>query len=273
MKDIILKQCDHQNCGLGASHTKLFSEQHAHCRDHSTLNEYSRKKSLPACTVINCWKNAYFIDNTDINVYPIRCYSHRFYDDIELVYKQCPRCKDKLYFPINRELCMNCGLYRGKTLYRFKETMVKYMLQSNGIAAVYDKAIVEYGSEKRPDFLIQTNFGYIILEVDEHQHKKYNIASESNRMQILYFDIKLLNPYAQVLFIRYNPNHYISQSDVVAPIQNVYRLTYLHNLLQYLIPLTTIGCEQGKIMLYYDGFNNNPIIEPIIYFDPISPFK
>lgn len=263
MADIILKQCDYYNCSLGASHNKLFSEQRTHCRDHSTLNEYSCKKSPPTCTVINCSKNAYFIDPTDINVYPIRCYTHRFTGDIELVYKQCHRCKDKLYFPSNIEVCMNCGLYRAKTLYRFKETMVKYMLQSNGITAIYDKPIVTNGSEKRPDFLIQTAFGYIILEVDEHQHKKYDTTHEINRMHILYLDVKLLNPQAQVLFIRYNPDNYINQNPLRHHQRS--RLTYLYNLLQYLIPLTTIGCNQGKIMLYYNGFNDTPEIEPIIH--------
>jgi len=62
---------------------------------------------------------------------------------------------------------------------------------------------------------------------------------------------------------RYNPDNYINQNPLRHHQRS--RLTYLYNLLQYLIPLTTIGCNQGKIMLYYNGFNDTPEIEPIIH--------
>lgn len=216
----------------------------------------------PKCNVINCQNIAYFIDPEDAKIYPIRCHIHKFHNDIELVKKLCIDCEKESYFPENRQSCMNCGKYCKLAFWHFKEFKIKYLLQSNGILFIHDKIISLFGSRKRPDFLIQSNFGYIILEVDEGQHKGkgYTKEEETNRMQILNDDVKLLNPSAQVLFIRYNPDKYVSDLQH----SSEQRLYYLYNLLIHFIGLPNIGISVGKLTLYYDGFNGNPEIDPTL---------
>ena len=66
------------------------------------------------------------------------------------------------------------------------------------------------GSAYRPDFLINSVFGKIVLECDEFQHKNYNLKNfeEQNRMETIYKDIQILSKKEEVLFIRYHPDDY-----------------------------------------------------------------
>lgn len=91
---------------------------------------------------------------------------------------------------------MHCGIYRERILHHFKEHMVKYFFQSNNILFIHKKPISASGSKYRPDFLIKSNFGYIIVEVDEHQHKteQYTMEKETFRMCMIYKDIQIINP-------------------------------------------------------------------------------
>jgi ribosomal protein L37E len=212
--------------------------------------------------MIKCPNQAIYVDADDINIYPVRCEVHKLSTDIKLTHKRCSNCEHDLYFPERREFCMNCGLYREKRLYHFKEQMVKEFLKSNGIQFIYDKRVDINGSMFRPDFLITTKFGYIVVEVDEYQHKSsdYNIKHEEYRMRRIYFDIqnhKGLNK--ELLFIRFNPDNYEGQN-----INSKQRLEYLYTLIKYFEIIDTIGVSIGKIYLYYDGFAGNNIkIEPI----------
>lgn len=138
--------------------------------------------------------------------------------------------------------------------------MVKYFFESNNISFTHNKPISLKGSIYRPDFSKEVQFGYLI-EVDEHQHKtrNYNQCNEIIRIKTRYQDIQLVKPGAQVLFIRFNPDeHDGMQSEIKG------RYNYLYTIVMHFIGQSTIGMPLGKIMLYYDEFNGNPIIEPII---------
>ena len=75
----------------------------------------------------------------------------------------------------------------------------------------HDKVVAGGCSKKRPDFLITTFWGYIILEIDEFQHnrKTYPCECEVNRMKEIYFDCGVKH----LLFIRYNPDSYKTIDD------------------------------------------------------------
>jgi len=254
----VSKKCNYPGCNNIYYYAKLYSKNGTHCREHSTMNQYSIPKLTPRCSVINCQTIPYFIDANDTNIYPARCHDHKFPTDIEMVKRNCPSCQDSLYFPFDKMVCMECGQYRKQVPCRSKEVKIKYFLQSNNIPHINNKQITKLGSTKRPDFLINSKFGYIILEVDEDKHRGYDSLDETHRMEILYNDIKLINPEAQVLFIRYNPDKYRGlQHD------EIQRVSYLHMLLIHFIELNNIGTSAGKIYLYYDGFDGQPKIQPI----------
>lgn len=79
----------------------------------------------------------------------------------------------------------------------------------------YDRRInnAEFGREG-PDLVFVSNNGthYVILEVDEKQHKSYNVECECNRM--VNIGQSLGQP---VMFIRYNPNKYKIKNNIVNP--------------------------------------------------------
>lgn len=251
--------CPQEGCNNYATYGSLYSNTPTHCRSHSDLNEYGENKRNPICSVVDCNNIAHYIDPFDQNVYPIRCFIHRFPTDMELVKRSCPNCQNEVYFPSNNKICMNCGLYRNTRLQKFKENIIKYFLQSNNISVIHNKSISHIGSKHKPDFLIMSIFGYIILEVDEDQHRYgLYVVSEINRMKSIYFNIQSINEGAQVLFVRYNPDKYKGLQQSTKE-----RHSYLYTSLCHLIKLSTIGTELAQIKLYYDKFDGKPQIIPV----------
>lgn len=223
-------------------HTLNYSQ----LREHSTLNEYSHHKKNPSCNALNCNNTAYFLDSDDINLYPVRCSEHKINTDIQLINRECSNCKELIYFPANRKICMECGQYRIRTLRCFKEHMVKYFLQSNNILFIHNRPILTNESKYRPDFLINTKFGYVIVEVDKHQHKAHSYTKENEliRMNAIYLDIQKFNPEAQVLFIRYNTDNYKG-----IQYNTQQRTHYLYNVITYFINQKDIGAKLAELYI------------------------
>jgi hypothetical protein len=260
MIDVNNTKCGGVDCIKIPSYGKLYTNKRIHCKEHSLLNHYSRDKLKPVCQVINCQNLAYYVDPVDSNVYPIHCHIHHQSNDIELVNRICPDCDEEIYFPANKEICMNCGEYRIRKINRFKETMVKHFLTSNHIPFIHDRIISQSGSLFRPDFLIWSNFGVIIVEVDERQHKResYNKDDEINRMCRICDDVQIVKPNSQVLFIRYNPDGYDGK---------VYsckeRQEYLYVIIMHFINMTSIEIPLAQLKLFYDGFIGNCEIQSL----------
>jgi hypothetical protein len=251
-------RCKSQGCVLRPSYGSLYTMKKIFCLEHSSLNHYHKDKLIPICQVIDCSNVAHFINSTDLDVYPIRCHIHKHSTDIELTLKVCSSCQEELYFPSDKKTCMNCGKYRNKKIFKLKELVVKDFLISNNISFIHDKPIIYNGSTRRPDFVIASVFGYIIVEVDEYQHDNYDKIDEINRMMEIYGYTQSLNKNFQVLFIRFNPDYYIG---LQYNLKNKYR--YLYFLIIHYINQLSIGVPLGQIKLFYDEFNGNPTIEPL----------
>jgi hypothetical protein len=262
MIDLSHYLCQEVGCDSYASYGILYSCKKIHCRTHVKLNEYSKSKLKPICTVVNCNKTAYFVDINNPDIYPVRCENHKIDTDIKLVQRHCPNCNEEVAFPSDKNICMNCGKYRtildSSFRVRFKENVIKDFLSSNNVAFVYDKQIPLSKNKHRPDFLINSNFGKIILEVDEHQHKKghnYSQESEINRMKTICDDLLTIKSDQEILFIRYNPDKYTGiQYDTKE------RMNYLYLVLTTFINRGKLGIKTGVTYLYYDGFDNTPHI-------------
>lgn len=272
MVDLTSSLCVYPNCNTRSSFHKLFSPTHLHCKEHSTLNEYSDRKYMPKCTVNSCCEKATFIDEYDKNIYPIRCSYHKLFTDIELLEKICVKCSDKLYFPHDKTVCMECGKYRIAELHHFKESMVKAYFQSNNIPFIHDKTIASSIIKYRPDFQIKVSFGYILVEIDENQHKpklrkyrtQYDLPNEIDRMRNISNDIlRLEGTNIQTLFIRFNPDSYLNSYNL--PNMDLkQRLEYLHTILNYFMRLESINMSLGCVKLFYDNFNGQPYVENLI---------
>ncbi len=261
MIDVVNRKCGIDNCRTQPSFGRLYSTINLFCHNHSSLNEYSNNKMHPVCQSFGCQNTAYFVDINDNSIYPIRCNVHKIIGDIELLYKECLNCQQSLYFPSNKNICMQCGSYRIRNNLKYKENLVKCFFESNKIPLIHNKRVSPYGSRYMPDFLIDSKFGKIIVEVDENQHTiGYDQNDEIRRMIHIYHDVQLIKPNAQVLFIRFNPDKY--KGCLRHKFKD--RYDYLYVIVTHFINEITIGLHLGKIMLYYDGFDGNPSIEPIV---------
>lgn len=255
-----VRRCKTARCTVQPSYCKLFSKNNEHCVEHATLNEYSERKRTPKCLHVNCDELAYNCDFDNVDIYPVRCNIHKLATDITLVKQQCFNCCDILFFPENMLYCMQCGCYREKRLYHFKESIVKSFLSSNCYSFTHDKVVPNSRSGFRPDFLLKCSVGYIVIEVDEWQHKRgYTKHSETGRMCAIFNDLRQNDNNCKVLFIRYNPDHY----DGVQCTSKT-RLEYLNILLLHFINVTTSDYHLGVLYLYYDGFDGTPKIEKVI---------
>ena len=131
------------------------------------------------------------------------------------------------------------------------ELIIKYLFEGSNIPFIHNKKVSPSGSKYRPDFLIKSKFGYLIVEVDEYQHKigKYSDNTEETRMINIYQDIQRFsidNPEqhskSEVLFIKYNPNNY---QGIQHDTKN--RNNYLYILVRHFMGLETINSQLGKL--------------------------
>jgi len=92
------------------------------------------------------------------------------------------------------------------TRIKYTENKMMEFLSSKNLEFVNDKTPSDGCSKKRPDFVFQTNYGVIIVENDENQHKSYPCECEQTRM------MKIHQDYGEsVHFIRFNPDRYTLQ--------------------------------------------------------------
>ena len=165
---------------------------------------------------------------------------------------KCLYCETDIHY--TDKFCSSCKQYikLGTTVkFHAKEQRIKYLLESHNIDFIHDKIVDSKCSKKRPDFNIPTSFGYIIIEVDEYQHKAKNYSSECemSRMKQIYMDLGT----PHVLFIRYNPDYYKTKMIY----KRIQREKYLMRVIykyQNISP-DTIDWNLAIIYLFYDNFD------------------
>jgi hypothetical protein len=128
-------------------------------------------------------------------------------------------CYEMAMLSPKSQLCVGCDpKYTMVKRVKMEENAVRSLLVHNGYKHfVYDRALPDNcGMTYRPDFLFEKPGFFVILEVDEHQHKTYKCAGhcicepndtpcecEYKRMR----EITFINT-IPTLFIRFNPHKY-----------------------------------------------------------------
>ena len=165
----------------------------------------------------------------------------------------CQECDSVIHY--NEDFCSKCKTevkVKTKRRKKEKEDSVNILLYGNNIDYIRDKIISGGNSKKRPDYLIHTEWGVLIVEVDEFQHrKKVYTEKELKRMRQIYGDCNCEN----VLFIRYNPDKYACGEECLNAedrenflLDTVVKYVYSGNKPEY--PLSCL-------YLFYDNFNVN----------------
>ncbi len=257
------KKCSHSGCSKRPYYGDIANGVALYCTQHklSTHIDLGHKR----CVHPDCKTSA----NFGMPGYsPEYCAQHKKPDmvsrnkKVKAEKKTCSICCIDVHY--SEQYCPSCKTYLtdGKTIKRHqKELEVKALLDEKKIAYTHDIVVKDGCSKKRPDFVIATTWGTIILEVDEHQHnrKTYTCECELTRMRQLYFDVGVEN----LLFIRYNPDTYDTMS-ADKPMPKKQRKEYLAKYLQE--RLDTPHQKLGVVYLFYDKFT--PTCVEIEAIDP-----
>ena len=180
----------------------------------------------------------------------------------------CEYCSSEIHY--TQKYCSGCKQYikRGNVTVKRqrKELRIKHLLSKSNIEFIHDKIADNKCTRRRPDFVIHTYFGILILEVDEHQHnrKNYPCECELSRMKEIYMSVGV----ERLLFVRYNPDKYKS---TVPLYKGSERETYLIKYIQeWLDPENKFKDPSkfnlGSVYLFYDGFIPSSV--EIETFDP-----
>ena len=202
-KCIYIDKETNKQCSLQASFNYKGCNKRMYCSIHKLENMINIVNKR--CIYINkktneqCFVQASF--NYKDTKTPIYCSIHKLENMININIKMCIQCGDISAKKKNKFLCYDCNPVKTKKQ-KEKENAVRDLLIKNEITFIQDKAVKKNGCLKRPDFLIECNKYYLIIEVDEYQHKEYDEEDEKHRMELIKKALEL-----PTKFIRYNPDN------------------------------------------------------------------
>jgi len=243
LKDNSKKICKFEGgCEKEATHNYKEIREPVLCKDHKIKGKMDNKKNI-TCSEDNCIKIGYLsLKKEDSERY---CNDHRTDKMYNYISKKCESCN---LFQVRKEskLCSYCNPNARK---KEKEDAVYNLLINNNIEFEHDKSIGFSCSDKafRPDFKIDCGTHFIIIEVDEKQHKYYDKRCEFVRMNNIYLTLGL-----PTIFIRFNPDKF--------KINGILNQTLLKTRLNHLlIIIKELINEQNVkfIELYYMYYNCN----------------
>ena len=184
-----------------------------------------------------------------MNSTPTHCETHKAPQHLNLVQHDCTVCR-VLDYVDDEGKCANCSDYLKKKLHLRKQRQVKMWLNLNPRLKnyqYYDRQI-EGGvcGKERPDFVWDCGTHWLILEIDERQHRTYRC--EQKRM------VKLTQTLGMpCLWVRYNPDEFKGQK---ASLKERDRRELLEKWLVECQTLTPQSSEDycRVSYLFYDGF-------------------
>lgn len=170
-------------------------------RCYSHKNEFMMRNPQNKCK--KCDKVA--ILGLSINQ-PIACEEHKEKDFINLIENKCKNCG--LFDILGKNgVCFYCVPHRKYPSHDKQNRIEKFLIQNNYIIESIDKMIDKGQCNKyRPDFVINCDSHYIVIEVDENQHVNYNSNGCDENIRMINISQSLGMP---TVFIRYNPDSYI----------------------------------------------------------------
>jgi hypothetical protein len=238
----------------------------SHCAKHKLPLMF--KKIRPVCQDESCTEIAEYGINE-----PIHCFEHQLENDLCLLGKKCIQCNR------DNELCNKDGLcltycrpteidLNIKKIIKKKEATVLSYLDKNinyNITPIDDKIIDTSCVKNRPDRVYDCGSHFVILEVDENQHKSYTNGcsydkkvQEQRRMVQIYE--ALSKGMIPVIFIRFNPDTF-RVKEKIQKINMQKRLEMLEKWLKKCIEIDIYKYKEGILIkhLYYDEYKETDI--------------
>jgi hypothetical protein len=261
--DVVSKTCLRENCDTIPVYGKPGSKKKEYCKEHAPggYMDVANKTCIQEnCTTRSSYSypgySAEYCAKHKLPRMVIHPLSHPKEEDI-----LCTICCNPIHY--NEQYCSSCKTYltlKTTVKRKQKELEVKTLLEEAEIKFTHDEIVVDGCSRKRPDFLIPTKYGTIILEVDEFQHmrKNYPCECEITRMKQIYYDVGERH----AIFIRYNPDTYKCDTNHKADKKE--RQQYLIKFISEMLDADVILQNNlAVVYLFYDHFVHPPEIERI----------
>ena len=208
MIDIDAKKCKFEGCLKHPCYNYFNKKNVLYCGEHKLINMVNIVSKK--CKFENCNKKPSF--NYDGEKEWLYCLTHKLDGMINITIYKCktPLCHTKAN-PNYDNYCLRCYTYiypdrKNLKNYKTKEqTVINYVKTTfTDLTIITDKINPDGCSKKRPDILIDLGYQIIIIEIDENQHKAYDITCENKRIM----EISQDNQHRPIIFIRFNPDSY-----------------------------------------------------------------
>jgi Holliday junction resolvase len=159
-----------------------------------------------------------------------------------------PRCKSCQLFMVKSKssLCSYCSPtspQRQKT----REMVVVNYLEENGIEFIHNTSVGYVCGNYRPDIKIDAGTHFVMIEIDEDQHRQYDKSCEIARMLNIHQAEGL-----RCVFLRYNPDVFRSKNGA----QKVHQTTRLKKLLEETVKHKQ-NIPEDEITVYRLFYNND----------------
>jgi glutaredoxin len=250
MIDVVTKRCE--ECCTPKPQYGPPRKKAVRCKKHKKPGDVRNPNAK--CSFVTDSKKCsnYALFGTGDN--PTACEDHATMEMRNLVERACVSCG--LPEVLNEAgICGVCDPEVVKRVCLAKQKIVSAYMKEKGLVWVSeDKQLADASAcdyKKRPDFLFDAGTHFVIVEVDEHQHKGRACECEQVRMVNLTQALQL-----PTVFIRFNPDEYKpSKGNQVA---NSVRNDELVRVIKMLIgksvkEIFEEGSVCGAVYLYYDG--------------------
>ena len=174
-----------------------------HCAEHRTDGMIAHPKRK--CEENKCQSFALY----GMNSTPTHCDEHKSPQHMNLVHHACVVCSVLDYVDDDKK-CGRCSEYLTKKLHLRKQRQVKLWMDAHLNLKNYTSYDRQWdgGScgKERPDFVWDCKTHYVILEVDEFQHRERPCECEQTRMVNVVQGMGM-----PCLWVRYNPDEFKGQ--------------------------------------------------------------
>lgn len=266
MINVKTKRCFKEGCDRPVSQGYRFTTPTS-CKFHRKPGMVPRARINEKCTKEGCKAVATFCKGDDPN--PTRCEVHKTKIYVEMVNKTCTACSSEVPMSDSGHLCEDCiEVTKPRGPRKGKEHRVREILELNDIEITSHDLSVEGGcSTRRPDFIIDCDIFFLIVEVDENQHGNRDCQCEIGRMVQLHQDFGG----TPLIFIRYNPDKYQNHNGTMisGTRENPLREKRLVSLIKRIRKTVTVDNVPAlsAFFLYYDGDDGKDTWYVLDYFE------
>ena len=185
---------------------------------------------------------------------PERCDLHKLPTDKNLIEGHCAKCN--LTMPLINDLCEFCRprFIKSKEL-QVKGTLTQYNLENNLSFYSHDQVIDSKCNLRRPDFVYDAGTHFLVVEVDEAQHRSYAKECEQSRMWSIRQALGL-----PTTFIRFNPDSFKTAAGRPGRASDAKREEVLCKWLNTLLKIEPAhSCS--ALYLFYDGWREGSSVK------------